>query len=108
MKNKKQKKGYVVFKNEFQKGIYHIKLRIEEDAKVKEIDVIWNDNQIDITSGQYIMAGNLIFFDLTDGIAKNGKKYKKLIVVKHINMEYKWNKIENATLLAKLKQPLKK
>lgn len=105
MKNEKQKKGYVVFKNEFQKGIYHVKLRVEETT-VKEIDVIWNDNQLDITSGQYIMAGNLIFFDLADGVAKNGKKYKKLIGAKKINMEWKWNKLENSALLSKLRNNL--
>lgn len=104
MKNKKEKIGLVTYKKEFQKGFFHIKVRIETD---KVIDTIWFDNQAenyDFQSGQYCTKGSYIKFELKKMKTNGGKKFNRLINVFVINFEINSNKLLYYTKYQILKQ----
>jgi hypothetical protein len=104
MKNKNEKIGLVTYKKEFQKGFFHIKIRIETD---KVIDTIWFDNQAenyDLQSGQYCTKGSYIKFELKKMKTNGGKKFNRLVDVFVINFETNSNKILHYTKYQTLKQ----
>lgn len=99
----KMKAGFVTYAKEFQKGFFHVKIRI---SKMIVIDTIWYDNIVnnDLQSGQYVMKNRMIVFELQDAKTKSGKEFSRLINVRNINMEKFHDRITYYTRYQQLKQ----